>query len=158
MSTYLQSGAIAEMVADGSSPGLLRPAPDASGAAAAGEAGGAVVAVAAAAGDGLREETLLQRKLAEYASSIGQFGLGAAGLATAAMTLRFRHACCDRCVGCACPLKPACLLRRVGSPAESRACSAFNYAMAAPPFTKNAMPLPLPLTLPRCRPLALLQR
>ena len=91
------------MVADGSSPGLLRPAPATNGsAAAAGEAGGAAVAVAAAAGDGLREETLLQRKLAEYATYIGQFGLGAAALATAAMTLRFRHACCARCACCAC--------------------------------------------------------
>ena len=44
----------------------------------------------AAAGDGLREETLLQRKLAEYATSIGRFGLGAAALAFAAMTARFR--------------------------------------------------------------------
>lgn len=28
---------------------------------------------------------------AEYATSIGQFGLGAAALATAAMTIRFRY-------------------------------------------------------------------
>ncbi|KAL4422348.1 hypothetical protein ABPG75_008545, partial [Micractinium tetrahymenae] len=62
-----QSGAIAEMVADGKPP--------ASG--------------AAGAGDGLREETLLQQKLAEYATSIGRFGLGAAALAFAAMTARF---------------------------------------------------------------------
>lgn len=63
-SPALQSGAIAEMVADGTSAG-----------------GG---------GDGLREETMLQQKLAAYATSIGRFGLGAAGLAFAAMTLRFR--------------------------------------------------------------------
>ncbi|PSC68202.1 calcium-translocating P-type PMCA-type [Micractinium conductrix] len=60
-----QSGAIAEMVADGTSAG-----------------GG---------GDGLREETMLQQKLAAYATSIGRFGLGAAGLAFAAMTLRFSY-------------------------------------------------------------------
>lgn len=58
-----QSGAIAEMVADGKE---------------------------SAAADGLREETLLQQKLAAYATFIGQFGLGAASLATIAMTARFR--------------------------------------------------------------------
>lgn len=79
----LQSGAIAEMVADGTRP-----------------AGGSV-----AVEDGLREETLLQRKLAEYATSIGQFGLGAAALAFVAMAARFR---CGpaRCQpgDCSCPL------------------------------------------------------
>jgi magnesium-transporting ATPase (P-type) len=71
-----QSGAIAEMVARGSGGPAAAPA-------AALEAGGG-------AGAGLREETLLQRKLAEYAATIGRFGLGAAALATAAMAARFR--------------------------------------------------------------------
>jgi Ca2+ transporting ATPase len=68
-----QSGRIAEMVADGKPTG----------------AAAAAAGMATAAGDGLREETLLQQKLAEYATSIGQFGLGAAVLATLAMTVRF---------------------------------------------------------------------
>lgn len=84
----VQSGAIAEMVADGKAAAAAAPP---------------------GAGDGLREETLLQRKLAEYATSIGRFGLGAAAVAWAAMTARFRCAaatvflllsCCfPACVG-----------------------------------------------------------
>lgn len=65
------------MVADGTATGAA--------AAAAG-----MTALAGGGSDGLREETLLQQKLAEYATFIGKFGLGAAVLATAAMTARFR--------------------------------------------------------------------
>ncbi len=54
--------------------------------------GATTAANAAVAGDGLREETLLQQKLARYATSIGKLGLGAAVLATLAMAARFRHA------------------------------------------------------------------
>jgi Ca2+ transporting ATPase len=68
-----QAGAIAEMIAAGSAP---------SGVYAAGPTGGA-------AGGMLREETLLQRKLASYAEGIFRLGLGAAGVATAAMAARF---------------------------------------------------------------------
>ena len=39
----------------------------------------------------LREETALQRKLAGYAATIGEVGLGAATLATAALTTRFTY-------------------------------------------------------------------
>jgi len=42
-------------------------------------------------GNSLREETLLQKKLAVYAADIGSLGLGAAGLAVAAMTARFTY-------------------------------------------------------------------
>lgn len=39
----------------------------------------------------LREETVLQRKLAGYASTIGQLGLGAAVIATSALMARFSY-------------------------------------------------------------------
>lgn len=71
-----QAGSIAEMISSGSKgmgPGVL-----------ASSSGGA-----AAPGNRLREETLLQKKLGVYAERIGQLGLGAALLATAAMALRF---------------------------------------------------------------------
>lgn len=107
-----QSGRIAEMVADGKAGGAAAAAAGmATGAWAlrfvlrdAGMLGAVTRAPAhftqrpiprrrTAAGDGLREETLLQRKLAEYATAIGKFGLGAAALATVAMTARFRCVC-----------------------------------------------------------------
>lgn len=77
---------------------------------------------AAGAGDGLREETLLQQKLAEYATFIGRFGLGAATLAFAAMTIRFR---CGR-AGVWPRATSSCRLRYC--PAARRLCSTDVHA------------------------------